>query len=394
MQIGVVGKTNTGKSTFFSAATLVPAEIGNRPFVTIKANQGAGFVTRKCVHAEFDKQCQPQNSKCEAGMREIPVTLLDVAGLIEGAWQGKGLGNQFMNDLMQASALIHVLDCSGTTDAEGNPTKGHDPAEDVRFLEKEVDFWVRGILQKNWSKVSKLAESSGKPWEAIAKPLSGLGMSEEQVKEVFEKEDFSSKPGSWDEEELLRFASAVREQSKPMLIACNKMDLASAKENFEALKKEFPGKIFVPCSAESELTLRKAAKANLIDYVPGDKEFTVKGSLDEKQKHALEFIQSHVLDVYGSSGVQQAVNQTAFGLLGLIVVYPVEDANKLTSGKGHCLPDAYLLKKGSTAIDLAASIHTDFVKRFVAAVDCRSKQKLGKEHELKMDDVVKIQLSH
>jgi ribosome-binding ATPase YchF (GTP1/OBG family) len=216
-------------------------------------------------------------------------------------------------------------------------------------------------------------------------------MVEEQVKEVFEKEGFSSKPGSWNEEELLRFASAVREQSKPMLIACNKMDLSSSKENFEQLKKEFPNKIFVPCSAESELTLRKAAKANLIEYVPGAKEFTVKGNLDEKQKHALDFIQEHVLDAFGSTGVQQAVNQTAFGLLNLIVVYPVEDANKLASGKGHCLPDAYLLKEGSTAIDL---IHTDFVNRFVAAVDCRTKQKLGKEHELKMDDVVKVQLSH
>jgi ribosome-binding ATPase YchF (GTP1/OBG family) len=394
MQIGIVGKTNTGKTTLFSAASLVDAQIGNRPFVTIKPNQGTGYVTAKCVHEEFGKECMPQNSKCEKGVREIPVTLLDVAGLIEGAWQGKGLGNQFMNDLMQATALIHVLDCSGSTDAEGNPAKGYDPAEDVRFLEKEVDYWVRGILQRSWEKISKVADASGKPWESIGKQLSGLGMNEEQVKEVFERQGFSEKPSSWNEEEILRFASAIREKSKPMLIACNKMDLPDAKENLEALKKEFPDKIFVPCCAEAELTLRKAAKAGLIEYVPGGKGFEVKGSLNEKQKHALDFIKEKVLDVFGSTGVQQAINQTAFELLKLIVVYPVEDANKLSSGKGHILPDAYLLKEGSTAIDLARAIHTDFVERFVAAVDCRTKQKLGKEHALKKNDVVKVQLSH
>ncbi len=394
MQIGIVGKTNTGKTTFFSAASLVDAEIGNRAFVTIKPNQGTGYVTAKCVHQELGKECQPQNSKCENGVREIPVTLLDVAGLIKGAWQGKGLGNQFMNDLMQASALIHVLDCSGTTDAEGNPTKGYDPAEDVRFLEREIDYWVKGILEKNWAKISKAATVSGKPWGPVAKQLSGLGMSEEKVKGVFEEGKFSAKPSEWNGQEVLRFASAIRQRSKPMLIACNKMDLPNAKENFEKLREEFPEKIFVPCCAEAELTLRKAAKAGLIDYTPGSKEFNIKGGLDEKQKHALDFIQEHILNVFGSTGVQQAINKTAFELLGLIVVYPVEDANKLASGKGHVLPDAYLLKKGSTAIDLAAAIHSDFVQRFVAAVDCRTKQKLGKEHALKNNDVVKVQLSH
>lgn len=394
MQIGIVGKTNTGKTTFFSAVSLVDAEIGNRPFVTIKPNQGTGYVTAKCVHPEFEKQCMPQNSKCENGIRLIPATLLDVAGLIEGAWQGKGLGNQFMNDLMQAAALIHVLDCSGTTDAEGNPAKGHDPANDVRFLEKEIDYWVRGILEKNWAKISKSATANSKPWEPIADQLSGLGMGEGQVKEVFESGHFGAKPSEWNEEEVLRFASAIRQRSKPMLIACNKMDLPQAKENFEKLKKEFPEKIFVPCCAEAELTLRKAARAGLIDYVPGAKEFSVRGNLDERQKHALDFIQTHVLDAWGNTGVQQAINKTAFELLKLIVVYPVEDANKLTDSKENVLPDARLLKQGATAIDLAASVHSSFAERFVAAIDCRSKQKLGKEHALKMNDVVKIQLSH
>ncbi len=394
MQVGIVGGTNTGKTTFFSAATLVDAEISNRPFVTIKPNQGTGYATTECVHKEFGRQCQPRNSRCENGIREIPVTLLDVAGLIEGAWQGKGLGNQFMNDLMQASALIHVLDASGTTDAEGKQTQGYDPANSVRFLEREIDCWVKGVLTKNWAKISKSATASGKPWEAIAAQLSGLGMGEEGVKLVFEKGGFSEKPSEWSEEEVLRFASAVREKSKPMLIACNKIDLEGAKENFERLKKLFPEKIFVPCCAEAELALRKAAKAGLIEYVPGASDFKEKGEMPEKQKKALRFIREHVLAGWGNTGIQQAVNKTVFELLRLIVVYPVEDANKLTDSKKNTLPDAYLLPRGSTAIDLAGTIHSDFVKRFVAAVDCRTHQKLGKEHQLKDRDVVKIQLSH
>jgi len=394
MQIGIVGKPSSGKTTFFSAGTLVDAEISSRPFTTINPNQGTAYVSRKCVHEELEKQCQPVNSKCEQGVRLVPIQALDVAGLIEGSWQGKGMGNQFMSDLMQATALIHVLDVSGTTDAEGNPCKGHNPAEDVRFLEREVDYWIKGILEKNWGKVSKQATSSGKPAEALAVPLSGLGMSEEQVKDVFDKQEFGAKPDEWNEEEILGFASAIREKSKPMLVACNKIDLPEAKENYERLVKEFPEKVFVPCSAEAELTLRKAAKTGLIEYVPGAKEFDVKGELEEKQQKALDFIKENVLAVWGSTGVQQCINKTAFELLGLIAVYPVEDANKLASGKGRVLPDVYLLKKDSNALDLAGAIHSDFVERFVAAVDCRTHQKLGKEHALKMDDVVKIQLKH
>ncbi|MCX6798654.1 MAG: redox-regulated ATPase YchF [Candidatus Diapherotrites archaeon] len=392
MQIGVVGKTNTGKSTFFSAATMVAAEIGNRPFVTIKPNQGTAYVTAPCVHVQMGKQCMPQNSRCEAGVRLIPITLLDVAGLIEGAWQGKGLGNMFLNDLMQASALVHVLDCSGTTDAEGNPAKGYDPAKDVLFLEKEIDYWIRGILQKNWAKISKTAAASEKPWEALAQPLSGLGMSEADVKSVFEKGSFSGKPSQWSEEEQLDFAEMVRGQSKPMLIACNKMDLPGAKENLGRLQKQFPEKIFVPCCAEAELTLRKAAKAGLIEYTPGAKEFKVLGNLDERQRHALEFIQTHVLDAFGSTGVQQAINRTAFELLKLILVYPVEDQHKLVDSKGNVLPSAYLLRQGATALDLAAKVHSSFAERFVAAIDCKTGQKIGKEHALRDNDVVKIQL--
>ena len=392
MLLGLVGKPSAGKSTFFSAATLIDVEIAARPFVTIKPNQGTGFVSTDCVHKEMNVVCEPQNSKCVQGKRMIPATLLDVGGLIEGSWRGKGIGNQFLNELMRASALIHVLDVSGTTDAEGKPCSLHDPAIDVGFLESEIDYWVKGILSKNWEKIAKQASATKQVVEIIAKQLSGLGISEEQVKDVLEKHGFGEKPGYWEEEEVLRFASEIRKKSKPMLIAANKIDVKGAKENIERLRKEFPEHLFVPCSAESELALRKASKAGIIEYFPSSSDFTVLQQPNEKQKKALDFIKENVLNAFGSTGIQEAINKTAFGLLQMITVYPVEDSNKLCSGKGHVLPDAFLVKQGATAIDLAGTIHSSFPERFVAAIDCKTRKKLGKETELKNNDVIKIQL--
>ncbi len=395
MQIGIVGKPNTGKSTFFAASTLVDVEIGNRPFVTIKPNQGVSFITTKCVHLELGKDCQPQNSKCTNGIRQIPITLLDVAGLVPDAWRGKGLGNQFLNDLIGAQALIHVLDLSGGTDIEGNPVKigSHNPAEDVLFLENEISQWVRGILTKNWEKISKTATATKKPVESLAGQLSGLGISENNIKSVFEKSGFPERLVDWNEEQILEFSKIIRGESKPILVAANKMDIANAKENLEKLKKEFPEKIFVPCCAEAELALRKADREGLISYIPGEKTFKIlKEELPEQKKKALNFIQEKILNEFGSTGVQDCINRTAFELLDLIVLYPVEDQHKWTSGKGHVIPDAHLIKNGATALDLAAKIHSSFGERFVAAIDCRTGQKIGKETRLKNNDVVKIQL--
>ena len=395
MQIGIVGKTNTGKSTFFSAATMVDAEIANRPFVTIKPNQGTSYVRLKCACQEFKVTCNPVNSKCINGERLIPITLLDVAGLVPDAWQGKGLGNQFMNDLMQAKALVHVLDTSGLTDLEGNfVVEGiHEPAEDVKFLEREINFWLKSILAKNWHQISKKAsmEKTG-PYQALAQQLSGLGINEDDVKEVMHKGNFSERPDTWNDDDLLRFAELIRKKSKPMIIAANKMDLKNAQANLEKLRKEFGELIFVPCCAEAELALRKAEKAGIISYVPGDKDFKILKELPEKQKEALEFIRKNVMEKFNGTGVQELINKSAFELLNLIAIYPVQDANKLASGKGNVLPDTFLVPKGTTAIELAGIIHTDFVDKFVAAVDCRSGKKIGKDSELHHNDVVKIQL--
>ena len=388
--ISVCGKTNCGKTTFFSAATRVDAEISNRVFTTIKPNKGVGYVTSPCVCKELGVECNPVNSKCVNGIRLIPVKIIDIAGLVPGAHKGRGLGNQFLSDIMEANALIHVIDASGGTDEEGNPvTPGtHEPMEDVLFLEKEIDYWILGILQKSWGELfRKAASGDAKLDDLIYKQLSGLGIRHEDIMHALSTVPVTEKST---EDEKLKFIEILRKRGKPMIVAANKIDVPQAEENVSKMKET--DIMFVPCSAESELALRKAQEEGDINYVPGEGKFEmIRDDLDVKKKQALQFIQN-VLDKYGSTGVQQVLNKAAFDLLNMIVVYPVQNENKYTSGKGNVLPDAYLVPRGTTAKELAGIIHTDFAEKFIAAVDAKTRQRISADHELKHNDVIRIML--
>lgn len=396
MLVGIVGKANVGKSTFFKALTLAEIEIANYPFTTIKPNRGFGYVKTKCVGKDFNVSCQPNQGYCLNGWRFIPIELLDVAGLVPGAHEGKGLGNRFLDDLRQAHAFVHIIDASGTTNENGEITKGYDPANDIRFLETEFDMWYLQILSKNWDRFARKAHlEKTEINRAIAKQLSALNVTENIVKDIRSKLGLSNDIATWSKHDVKKFAVSLRKRTKPMIIAANKIDMPGAKENFEKLKQEFPDCTIIPCSAESELALREAAKQNLIEYVPGDKSFSVahEGKLSDKQKTALEYIKANVLDVYDSTGVQQALDNAVFNLLKLIVVYPVENDAKLTDGSGKVLPDVYLLPKGANAFNLAQKVHTDIANRFSCAIDARTKKRLGKDYVLKQGDVLKIMVN-
>ncbi len=392
MEIGVVGKPNVGKSTFFSAATLAKAEIANYPFTTIKANRGVMYVRSPCPHKEFGVQCVPNNSRCEDGVRLVPIEAIDVAGLVPDAHTGKGLGNKFLDDLRQASALIHIVDASGGTDSEGNPCDigTHDPVEDVRFLENEIAHWMKEILAKDWKKLSKQIDMDDEKAERVlAEKLTGLGISEQHIYAALRESDIGDKPSLWSDEEMLELSHNIRKHGKPMIIAANKCEIASMK-NLDKLKS-LEDYIVIPTCAELELALRRAAKADLIDYVPGSNEFSIKdeANLDEKQRKGLERIQ-HILDRIGETGIQKCIESAVFNLLDLIVVYPVEDEHKLTDKDGRVLPDAYLMKKDSTAKDLAYKVHTELGENFIRAVDAKTKRVVGHNHPLKNCDVIKI----
>ena len=385
MLVGVVGKTNTGKTTFFSAATRVDAKIAPFPFTTIEPNIGKAYVRRKCPEVEFGVKCNPHNSLCENGVRLIPVDVIDVAGLVPDAHLGKGLGLKFLDDLRAADVLIQVVDVSGTTDAEGKQCDFYDPANEIKFLEEEIAYWIFGIIKRSWSKIK------GSDADALAGLLSGLKVTKEHVEKTLSKTYISGEKINWSDDDILNFSRELRRISKPILIAANKIDLPNAHNNYLKLKEKFPEKIIIPCSAESELALRKASETKVIAYVPGDKDFQIlKNDLSEKQISALKFVREKIILPYKGTGVQELINKAVFEQLRLIVVYPVEDENKFSDHFGKVLPDAILMESGSTNLDLAAKVHTDLAKNFICAIDARTKMRLGKEYVLKDGDVLKI----
>jgi len=392
--LGIVGKPNTGKSTFFSAATLAPAEIANYPFTTIKPNRGVGYVRTPCVHEDFNVKDTPLNSLCLEGVRLIPIEFIDCAGLVPGAWQGRGLGNQFLDEIRKADALIHIVDASGGTDCEGRLCKSgeHDPLEDVRFLEHEITMWMADILKRDWPKIARTTESESKDlFSMLEERLSGLAIKRSHVFEAVRKAGLNAeKPNAWSDEDFIRFVDTLRQTAKPMLIVANKIDIPVAEENLEKLKKL--NYLVVPCCSEAELALRRAAEKQLIDYRPGDCNFKINNpeKLTESQIKALETIREKILLKLGSTGVQDAVNMAFFKLLSMITVYPVEDLEHLTDHNGRVLPDAYLVPFGTTARQLAYIIHTELGESFIYAVEARERKRVGEEYVLKDRDVLSI----
>ncbi|MEM4325978.1 MAG: redox-regulated ATPase YchF [Candidatus Pacearchaeota archaeon] len=393
MLIGLVGKPSSGKSTFFKAATLVDVNIASYPFTTINPNRGIGYVKIDCVDKEFSIKCQPKHGFCIKGNRFVPIEIIDVAGLVRGASEGRGLGNKFLDDLRQADAFIQIVDVSGTTDSEGRlliePT--HDPREDILFLEEELDKWFFSILMKAWKNFIKKFETNYEknfPKE-VAKQFSGLKINEEHIENILKKNYFPERISSWNEENLKKFSSYLRRESKPMIIAANKIDLEKGEENYIKLKSSFPKEQIIPCSADYELALKEASKSSLIEYTPGDKKFEIKGTLNNKQKDALERIKI-IIDKFGGTGVQTILNSVVFDILKHIAVFPVSDPNKLSDTKGNILPDCLLLPNNSTALDLAYSLHTEFGKNFIRGVDVRTKKTIGKEYKLKNRDIIEI----
>ncbi|MBD3164785.1 redox-regulated ATPase YchF [Candidatus Woesearchaeota archaeon] len=394
MLIGVVGKANTGKSTFFKSATLADIEIANYPFATIKPNSGVGYIKTDCADKFFNTQCNPREGFCAGHKRFVPVQLIDVAGLVPGAHEGKGMGNQFLDNLRQADVLVHIVDISGSTNEKGEPVNPgqYDPANDIKFLEEELDFWILRLIKKGWDKFSRsVQQTHGEIHKAIASHLSGLGIKEEAVEGLIKKLSLDNNLIDWKNDDLLNLAKEIRKESKPMIIACNKIDVKGAEENFKRIKSLFPDHFFISCSAESELALREASKHGLIEYVPGESNFRINelSKLSEKQKTALNFIKENILDKYGSTGVQQVLDKSVFGLLQKIAVFP-GGVNKLADQDGNVLPDCFLMPKDSTALDFAYRLHTDFGRKFIRAIDVKTKMTVGKDHNLKHGDVIEI----
>jgi len=393
MIIGIVGKPNVGKSAFFRSLTLADAESGNFPFTTIDPNSAIGYVKIKDPALDFDKHSNPRDGYVLGDWRFAPIEIIDVAGLVPGAHEGKGLGNKFLDDLRQADAFVHVIDLSGGTNEKGESVEinSYDPANDVRFLEEELDHWFFNVLKKNWVNIEKkFRQQDMKLEDALNTVLSGLNISLDQIFATTMALKLDKNNAS---DNVFEIAQKLREISKPMIIAANKCDILMDDNLWEkklnALKEEFPNYIIVPILAQYEANLKSASKSGLIDYIPGESIFSIpdESKLSDAQKVGLSKI-SEVLKIMNGSGVQNCLDSAVFELLKLKPIFP--GGSKLEDSKGNVLPDCFLMPGNATALDFAYKLHTDFGKHFIKAIDIKTKLMVGKDHILKFGDIVEI----
>jgi hypothetical protein len=390
LSIALAGKPNAGKSTFYTAATMADVDVGNYPFTTIDPNRGVSHARTRCPCLDREQRCGDEH--CRAGKRYVPVELIDVAGLVPGAHEGRGLGNQFLDALSNADAILNVVDASGGTNEEGEPVEvgAYDPVRDVEFIEEEMDLWLAGIVDRNWEAVERASRSPDFDVEAqLRELLTGVGAGPADVAAVLRGMDYPDDPMAWTDADREALARGIRRRTKPIVVVANKVDVAPA-GNVERLREAVgEGGLVIPATAEGELALRRASEAGLVDYDPGDDDFDATGDLSAAQERGLEDVRA-VIEAHGDTGVQAAIDAAVYDLLDRITAYPVQNETRWTDGQGNVLPDAHLLPRGSTPVDLAYAVHSDIGDGYLHAIDARAGRRIGESHELSEGDVVKI----
>ncbi|KAI8802297.1 P-loop containing nucleoside triphosphate hydrolase protein [Cladochytrium replicatum] len=400
--LAFVGKPSAGKSSFLNAVTDATAKVGNFPFTTIRPNHGVAYVPVECPCVRFGKsdQCQPRYGKCVEGQRMVPIKIIDVAGLVPGASEGQGLGNQFLDDLRTADALIHVVDVSGTTDAGGKETVGYDPINDIDWLRGEIHSWIKNNLMKRWPNiVRRHVAVKSTAAETLQLQFSGYGSTLALVQQVMDVLAARGDPvvkepmETWTDETVHRVVDAFLDERFPTVVALNKIDLPDADKNIDRICRKYDASKIVLTSALSESFLRKLHKQKFIKYYEGTDRFELAEDqtdahpeeklkpLDERTKSRLEKVQDLVLFRYGTTGVLDAVRR-AIELLGLVPAFPVKNINNFTSGTGTrtsgVFRDCILLKPGTTVRQFAKIVHPE-LERYYLYAETIGNRRLGED---------------
>ncbi|KAL2220743.1 GTP-binding protein [Thermoascus aurantiacus ATCC 26904] len=382
--IGLVGKPSSGKSTTLNSLTDASSKVGNYPFTTIDPQRAIGYLQIDCACKRYNltDKCKPNYGSCHEGRRSVPIELLDVAGLVPGAHQGKGLGNKFLDDLRHADALIHVVDVSGTTDAEGKATRGYDPSQDIVWLRSEIVRWVQGNLMEKWGSIKRRhVATKATAVETLQSQFSGYGSTAQLVTRVLDKLGLKEPLEQWSDETIEKVVNAFVDEKFPTVYALNKIDHPDADKNISKIARMYDPKLIVLCSAISEVFLRKLAKQGYIRYVEGGEFVDTREDLiemgdptggglkemDEKLKNRVENLKDMVLYRFGSTGVVQCLSRAA-ELLGLVPVFPVRNIHTFTSGTGGSnavFRDCVLVKKGSTVGDVARKVMGDIPVTYI-----------------------------
>lgn len=373
--IGIVGKPSSGKSTTLNSLTDASAQVGAFPFTTIEPNRATGYlqVNCACSRVGLQKLCKPNYGWCENGLRHIPIMLLDVAGLVPGAHSGRGLGNKFLDDLRHADALIHVVDVSGTTDAEGKNTRGYDPLQDIVWLQDEIRLWIEGNLHKRWgSIVRKHTATKSSAVDTLQQQFGGYGSHASMIQRALGRIPGLPPLEQWDNEWITEVVKSFMQEKFPTVLALNKMDHPDADKNVSKIMLKYPDVKCVLTSAITEVFLRKLKKQGFIRYEEGtefvdtfEDDDTLK-PLDEKLIQRIEVIRDLVLYRFGSTGVVQVL-QAAASTLNLIPVYTVRNIHTFAGGNGeNVFRDCFLVKKGTTVGKVATYIMGDVT---VAAIE-------------------------
>ena len=386
LKIALIGKPNVGKSTLFSALTFSQAEIANYPFTTVKPNIGVGYVITKCPDIEIGKKCNPREGRCNGGRRLVPVEIIDVPGLIPGASEGKGMGNEFLDYIREAEIIIHVFDTSGKISSEGEPISvDSDQWEDVISVEREMVLWLSSRIYRDWDKFSRKADASQeRPEKILHERLASYGISEHQTTGLLSGLSLPRKFSHWKKEDAEKLVNEIFKKVKPIVRVGNRADLSS-KERLQSFLKEDDKCFFV--SGGYELLLEKASKIGLVKDDGSTIKATGKGT--QEQMNALEGIIKFYSNTIHSR-VWEVLSHVVFNVMNYSVVYPVADESTWSDSKGNVLPDAILIPPGTTSLDLAFRIHSDIGSGFIRAIDCRKKMAVRKDYVLNSADVIKI----